>query len=104
MKNGIILIPKGQFAPLSEITFESLISSAVNLLLIAASVLFVFNFLVGGIKFMLSSGNKEKLDTAKRQIINAILGIVIIFSSWALLGFVGDFFGVDFSTFQIPTF
>jgi len=96
-------MPKGQFAPLSEITFEALISSAVNLVLIVASILFVFNFLIGGIKFMLSGGNKEKLDSAKRQLMNAILGIIIIFSSWAVLGFVGEFFGVDFSTFQIPT-
>ena len=96
-------MPKGQFAPLSEITFEALISSAVNLVLIVASILFVFNFLIGGIKFMLSGGNKEKRDSAKRQLMNAILGIIIIFSSWAVLGFVGEFFGVDFSTFQIPT-
>ena len=96
-------MPKGQFAPLSEITFEAMISSAVNLVLIVASILFVFNFLIGGIKFMLSGGNKEKLDSAKRQLMNAILGIIIIFSSWAVLGFVGEFFGVDFSTFQIPT-
>jgi hypothetical protein len=104
MKNGILLIPKGQFAPLSEITFENMISSAVNFVLIVASVLFVFNFLIGGIKFMLSGGNREKLDSAKRQLLNAILGIIIIFSSWAVLGFIGEFFGVDFSTFQIPTF
>ena len=104
MKNGILLIPEGQFAPLSEITFEAMISSAVNLVLIVASILFVFNFLIGGIKFMLSGGNKEKLDSAKGQLMNAILGIIIIFSSWAVLGYVGDFFGVDFTTFQIPTF
>lgn len=104
MKNGILLIPKGQFAPLTEITFAAMISSAVNLVLIVASILFVFNFLFGGIKFMLSGGNKEKLDIAKRQLMSAILGIIIIFSSWAVLGFVGDLFGVDFTTFQIPTF
>jgi hypothetical protein len=104
MKNGILLIPKGQFTPLSQITFEAMISSAVNIVLIVASILFVFNFLFGGIKFMISAGNREKLDTAKRQIINAVLGIVIIFSAWAILGFVGDFFGVDFTRFDIPVF
>lgn len=104
MKNGVLLIPRGQFAPLSELTIPGLVSSAVNLVLIVASVLFVFNFLIGGIKFMLSGGSKEKLDSAKKQLVNAILGIVIVFSAWAVLGFVGDFFGVDFTTFQIPTF
>ena len=79
-------------------------ASAVNLILIVASILFVFNFIIGGIKFMLSGGSKEKLDSAKRQLVSAILGVVIVFSAWAVLGFVGDFFGVDFTTFQIPTF
>ena len=97
-------MPEGQFTPLSQLTVEGMVSSAVNLILIVASILFLFNFLVGGIKFMLTGGNKEKLETAKRQLLNAILGIVIVFSAWSILGFVGDFFGIDFTTFQIPVF
>lgn len=103
MKGTVLLIPKGQFTPLAKLTFEGMISSAVNLVLIVASVLFLFNFLIGGIKFMLTGGNREKLDTAKRQLINAIIGLFIVFSAWSILGFIGDFFSVDFTTFQIPT-
>jgi len=104
MDNVLTLIPKGQFTPLSRLTVEGMISSAVNMVLITASVLFLFNFLIGGIKFMLTGGNKEKLETAKRQLMNAIIGLVIVFSAWSILGFVGEFFGVDFTTFQIPSF
>ena len=101
--NNLVLIPKGQFTPLSQLTVEGMISSAVNIVLIVASVLFLFSFLIGGIKFIISAGSKDKLDTAKRQLLNAIIGILIVFSAWSILSFIGEIYGIDFTTFQIPT-
>lgn len=99
----IFLLPKGQFTPLSQVTLEGLISAAVNIVLIVASLLFVFNFLIGGLKFIVSGGNKEKMSEAKNQIVSAIVGIIIVFSTFAIVRLVGNFFGVDFTTFEIPT-
>ena len=45
----------------------------------------------------------RKADEAKRQIINALIGVVIVFATWGSLSFVGNFFGIDFTTFEIPT-
>lgn len=98
----IIILPRGQFTPLSKITIPGLISSFINIFLILASLLFVFNLLMGGIKIILSGGEKEALDTAKRQILNSLLGIVIVFSSWAILLQVSQFFGVNLLVFEIP--
>ncbi|OGM60237.1 hypothetical protein A3A75_03750 [Candidatus Woesebacteria bacterium RIFCSPLOWO2_01_FULL_39_10] len=97
------ILPRGQFTPLENITLQGLAASAVNIILIIASLLFVFNLLFGGIKVILSGGDKEKLDIAKRQLVNSFLGIAIVFSSWAILGFVSQFFGIDLLTFDIPT-
>jgi hypothetical protein len=97
------LFPKGQFTPLENITVSALISSALNFILIIAALLFVFNLLFGGIKIILSGGEKDKLDIAKRQLVNSFIGITIVFSSWAILGLVSQFFGIDLLTFDIPT-
>jgi len=97
------LIPRGQFTPLKDVTIAGLISAAVNMVLIISAILFVFSLLTGGVKFILSGGRGEKMDEARRQLVNALIGIAIVFSTWALLSFTGEFFGIDFTRFEIPT-
>ena len=103
MVEEIFLLPQGEFRPLQDVSIEGLISAAVNLILVVASILFIFNFLLGGVKLIISGGDREKFDNAKRQIVNAIIGIFIVFTTWGLIRFVGEFFGVDLTTFEIPT-
>jgi hypothetical protein len=97
------LIPKGQFTPLQQITIPGIIAAFVNLLLIYASIAFVFSILGAGFKFMLSGGDKEKMRTAGRQLFNAFVGIVLVFSTWGIMGLVNNFFGINLLYFEIPT-
>jgi hypothetical protein len=41
-----------------------------------------------GIALMMSQGNPDKIATARRTIIYAIAGLVVISLSWAIVGFV----------------
>jgi hypothetical protein len=100
---SIITLPQGQFTPLNDITISGLISAAVNISLIIASVLFIFSFLIGGMKFILSGGDKERTDNARRQLVNALIGVFLVFCSWAIVGLVSQFFGIDLINFEIPT-
>ena len=95
-------MPQAQFANLTNITIVGLITAAVNLVLVIAAILFFFNFMIGGIKLILSGGNKERVDNAKRHVVNAVIGAVIVFSTWAILGLIQDFFGINLLTIQIP--
>src|SRR3989344_947088 len=99
----IITLPKGQFTPLTNVSIQGLVNAAINITLIGASILFVFSLLIGGIKFIISGGDKERSENAKRQVVNALLGVFIVFSSWALINFISQFFGIDLLTFEIPT-
>lgn len=97
------MMPQGQFTPLEEVTIQGLINAAVNIVLIVASILFVFSLLTGGIKMILSGGKGDRMDEAKRQLVNALLGIFIVFAAWAAMSFVSNFYGIDLMTFEIPT-
>lgn len=99
----IVVLPKGQFTPLQDVTIAGLIMAAVHLVLIVASLLFVFNLLAGGIKIILSGGAKDKGEEARGHIVNAVIGIAIVFSVYAGMNFVSQFFGIDLLTFEIPT-
>lgn len=97
------ILPKGQFTPLSELTIPGLINAGINLILIIVILSFLYSFFTGAIKLMVSGGNKEKLDTARRQLVNAFLGVFFIFTVWAILSYAQEFFGIDLMTFEIPT-
>ncbi|MFC1600656.1 hypothetical protein ACFL25_01095 [Patescibacteria group bacterium] len=99
----IVVLPKGQFTPLQDVTIPGLINAAINLVLIVAAVLFVFSLLSGGIKMILSGGTKDKMDEARRALVNALVGIFIVFAVYAGMNFVSTFFGIDLLTFEIPT-
>ena len=94
--------PPPEFRNLRNLTIPKLIPPLVNLVIIVAIVLFVFSLLIGGIKLIVSGGNKDNTSTAWRQIVNALIGIVIVFCTWAIISIVEQFFGVKITTLQFP--
>lgn len=100
----ILILPKGQFTPLENVTVQGLINAAVSMILVVAALLFVFSLLSGGVKMIASGGSKDGMDEAKRQLSNSLIGIFIVFSAWAAMNLVSTFFGIDLLTFEIPTF
>ena len=64
------------------------ISGIVNIFLGFLGILVTLIMLYGGFIWMTSSGNAEKIDKAKRILINGAIGLVIILSSYAIARFI----------------
>ena len=94
--------PPPEFRNLRNLTIPGMVPAFINLVIIAAVVLFLFSLLLGGLKFIVSGGNKESTEVAGRQVLNAIIGIIIVFSTWAVLSLIEQFFGVELTTLQFP--
>jgi uncharacterized membrane protein len=43
--------------------------------------------ILGGLQWMTSAGNEERLDRAKKTISGAVIGLVIILLAWAIVEF-----------------
>lgn len=69
-----------------------IIAGLINLALVVAVIVFFFFLLFGGIQWITSGGDKESLNKAKGKITAAIIGIVLVFSAWAILNLVKYFF------------
>jgi hypothetical protein len=101
----INLTPQGPFDPLKNITIVSIISGAIRLVLIVASLVFFFMLVWGGIQWMVSGGDKNAAEAARSKITNALIGLVIVFSAWAIMALIKNLFGVDImGGLAIPTF
>jgi cbb3-type cytochrome oxidase subunit 3 len=72
---------------LSEKDPRIIVAELINVVIGFLALIFVILILYAGFLFMISGGNKEKTDYAKRAIGNAIIGLIIILSSWAITTF-----------------
>jgi hypothetical protein len=97
----LTLPPASQFTHLSYWTLSSLIAAFVNLILVVSAISSFFMLLIGGLKFILAAGEKEATKAATRQMANALIGLVIVFSVYALMNMLSSFFGINLLQYTI---
>ncbi|MFA6194574.1 MAG: hypothetical protein WC719_02395 [Patescibacteria group bacterium] len=54
-------------------------------------------FIYGGVLFLISGGGSEKISQAKKIIVAAIIGLIIVFSSYLIIQFVLGSMGLTWS-------
>lgn len=67
---------------------------------IVGALVFLFILIIGAIQWMASGGDKAAVEAARGKITNAIIGIIILFALFAILGIVGRFLGIE--ALQLP--
>lgn len=89
------LCPPNSGDLICNLTIGGLIVSAVQFILILAFLL-AFAFLVfGGIKWIISGGDKAGTEAAKGTLTAALIGLIVVLVAWALINFLGSFFGYE---------
>src|SRR4030043_779138 len=79
---SLFALPLVAFAQQDAIvTICEILQTVVEILLVLGLALAVIILIIGGIRYMTSGGDAEKGNTAKRLIVNAIIGIVIILAA-----------------------
>lgn len=77
---------QGSPCGLNEV-FQTIINvSKIILGLTGSAALLMFTY--GGVMFIISTGNAERIQKAKQILVAAAVGIVIIFSAWIIVNFV----------------
>ncbi len=62
-----------------------IIGNIVRILLIFAGLTVLFYLIIGGYQYTTAGGNAETAAAARTTILNAVIGIIIIFASYALV-------------------
>ncbi len=78
----------------SKASFNSIVALLLNLLIVAAILLSLLFLIWGGIDWITSGGDKQKLQSARHKIIFALVGLVIVFASFFIINFLQGFFGI----------
>ncbi|HTK03149.1 MAG TPA: hypothetical protein VL401_00020 [Alphaproteobacteria bacterium] len=92
--NNLFEAPAGTFLTV-------LLPNAIGLCFVIASVIFLFMIIIGAIQWISSGGDKAGLEAARGKISSAIIGIVILFATFAIIKVIEGFFGVNILTIDI---
>src|SRR3989344_3550492 len=73
-----------------------IVATFIALALIVASVLCLVFIIVGGISFILSAGNEEKIKKAVHTIRYAIIGLIVTFVAFFAVSFISRILDIPF--------
>lgn len=75
--------------------FNSFISGVIGILTIVAALWFIFVFITGAISMISSGGDKGALESARKRIFNALIGLAVVVASIFVVELVGKLLGID---------
>lgn len=102
--NTINIQLSDQFQGVQNVTLSSAISGVITLVLIIAAIVFFFMLIIGGLKWILSGGDKAQTEGARNQITAALVGLIIVFGAFAISQVVSGLFGINIFQFNLPSF
>jgi hypothetical protein len=63
----------------------------IGLVLSFVGILFLGLMIYAGLMWMTAQGNETKVTKAKDLLVNAVIGLIIVFAAYAITAFVGEF-------------
>ncbi len=86
-----------------EAPLQLLLANIIILVLGVGGALSFLLLLWGAIEYITAGGDKEATQKATKRISSAIIGVVILLTSFAIIYVVGKIFGINLLEFSIPT-
>lgn len=69
---------------------------------IVGGLAFILYFLLGGLSWLTAGGDKAKVESAQKQITNAVIGLSIILVSYAIILFIQEALDVNILQPEFP--
>ena len=86
----ITVVPATNVTPTSVV---AMLETVINWVLAVAGALAALMLIYGGIKYILSSGDEKRTESAKKTILYAIIGIIVITAAYFLVSLGANILG-----------
>ena len=92
------------FGILCDLQPQNALGGILTFILIIAVIISLVYLIWGGIKWITSGGDKGNVETARNQIIAAIIGLIVAFLAWFLINLILSlFFQSSINELEIPS-
>ena len=72
---------------------ESFFTIVLGFLTVIGGIMFLIYFVLGGLNWISSRGEKEMVAKAQRYMSNALIGLIVVILAWAFTGIIGAALG-----------
>lgn len=86
---------EGYSSQTGEGFLQSFLPAAIGIVYVIGAIIFVFLLITGAISWMTSGGDKQAVESARGKITSAIIGLVLLLISFAIIGLIENFFGIQ---------
>lgn len=86
-----------------DLNLGQVIGFIVTIFFVVSVLIALFFLIWGGLKWITSGGDKAGVETARNQIIAAIIGLIIVFLAFFILNLVLGLFGLSLFNLTLPT-
>lgn len=88
-------------AQLSDLDF--VFHRIISALFFAGGLVAFAYLIIGGFKYLTSSGDEDALEMAKKTVTYAVVGLLIVLTAWLFLNTLGNILKLDLLEFTIPS-
>lgn len=74
---------------------EILISTGIGVLTVVGSLFFIAYFFMAGIKWLTAGGDGSKVQKARDEMIQGVLGLIVIVASYGIIGLISTILGLN---------
>jgi len=79
----------------AAVLFNKLISIVIGFMTVIAGLWFTFQLIIGAFEWITAGGDTQKLQSAQKKILNAIIGLVVVVAAVFLIDLIGSLLGID---------
>ena len=77
-------------------TVQKIIQIGITILFVGAIVITFFYLIQGGIQWIVSGGDKQRIEQARLKLTYAVVGLVVVLLAFFIINFVSGFFNIKF--------
>lgn len=79
----------------TQTQLSNILSTVITALTVVGGLAFVVFFTLGGLKWLTAGGDKSKVEEAKTQMTQGVIGLVAMVAGLFVVGIVGNILGID---------
>lgn len=76
-------------------SLELLVSNLIGLLTTIGALVFVFMFFYGAFRWITGGDDAAKIQKARDQMVQGVIGLVIMVAGYAIIGLIGSMVGIN---------
>lgn len=88
---------------LCGVEVDTIVEKSINVILFVSFVAALLYLIFGGIRWIMSGGDKEATAKAKGTVTAALIGLAVVLASWILINVILTFFGSGLGNLTWPT-